>query len=98
MHRKLFSSTLKDQHPSLKNARPGSTEVPPIMTSEVKKTLQEMKNKAPGIDEQTSDVMILGGEESVKQITKLFNQILETKMIPVEWKEAKMIILNKKET
>ena len=39
------------------------------MTSEVKKTLKRMKNKAPGIDNLTSDVMILGGEESVKQIT-----------------------------
>ena len=42
--------------------------------------------------------MILGGEESVKQITTVFDQILETKQIPVEWKEAKMIILHKKET
>ena len=67
------------------------------MTSEVKKTLKEMKNnKAPGIDNLTSDIMILGGEESVKQLTKNFNQILETKKIPAEWKEAKMIILHKK--
>ena len=55
-----------------------------------------MKNNwAQGIDNLTSDVMILGGEESVKQIT-FFNQILETKKIPVEWKEAKMIILHKR--
>ena len=41
------------------------------MTSQVKKTLKEMKSsKAPGIDNLTSDVMITGGEESVKQITK----------------------------
>ena len=32
------------------------------MTSEVKKTLKEMKNsQAPGIDNQTSDIMKLGG-------------------------------------
>ena len=44
--------------------------VTPIMTSEVKKTLKETKNnKAPGTDNLTSDNMILGGEESVKQIT-----------------------------
>ena len=55
-------------------------------------------NKAPGIDKLTSDIMILGGEESVKQLTKKFNQILETKNIPAEWKEAKMTILHKKET
>ena len=55
-------------------------------------------SKAPGIDKLTSDVVILGGEESVKRIAKMFNQILETKKIPVEWKEAKMIILHKKKT
>ena len=58
---------------------------------------REMKNnKAPGIDILTSDVMILGGEESVTQKTKSFNHMLETKKILVEWKEAKMIILHKK--
>ena len=54
-------------------------------------------NKALGIDNLTSDVMILGREESVKQ-RNIFNQILEIKKIRVEWKEAKMVILHKLET
>ena len=67
------------------------------MTSEVEKTLKEIKKyKAPGIDNLTSDIVKLGGEESVKLFTKLFNQISETKTIPAEWKEAKMIILHKR--
>ena len=42
------------------------------MTSEVKKTLKEMKNnKAPGIDNLTSDTMVHGGDESMKQPKKL---------------------------
>ena len=44
----------------------------------------------------TSDVLILGGEESVKQITKTFNQMLEMINIPAEWKESKMTIPHKK--
>ena len=37
------------------------------MTSEVKQTLKEMKNnKAMSIDNPTSDVMTLGGEELIK--------------------------------
>ena len=71
----LYSSTPQDQHPLLpppppspKITNPDSSEVPPIMTSEVKKTLKEIKNnKAPGIDNLTSEIMQLGGEESVKQ-------------------------------
>ena len=68
------------------------------MTSDVKKTLREMKNnKAPGIDNLTNNVLILGEAESVKEIT-IFHKILETKKIRVEWNEAKMIILHKQET
>ena len=61
------------------------------MTSEVKATQKEMETnyKALGIDNLTSDVMILGGDESVKQITNFFNHILETKKIPVEWKKPR---------
>ena len=70
----LYCSTLQDQHPSLETTNPDSSKVPPIMTSEVKKSLREKKtkqknNKVPGIDNLTSDFMILGGEESAKQIT-----------------------------
>ena len=80
----LYSSTSQYQHPSPKITNTDSSEDPPIMTSEVKKTMKEMKNiKAPGIDNLTSDV-VLGGEESVKQLTKNFNQISETKKIPAE--------------
>ena len=59
------------------------------MTSEVKKTLKEMKNsKAPGIDNLTSDIMILGGEESVKQLKKC-NQTLETKRCQLNGKKPR---------
>ena len=65
------------------------------MTSEVKKTLKDLKNKVPNIDNLTSDVMMLEGVKSVMQVTKKFIKFLR-KMIPIEWKEEKMIILHKK--
>ena len=69
----LYSSPLHDQHPSLKNTSPDSSEVPLIMISEVKKTLNEIKsNNATGIDKLASDVMILRGEKSVKQMPTKF--------------------------
>ena len=75
----LYGSKPQDQHPSLKITNPDSSEIPPILTSKVKKTPKEMKNnKTPGIDNLTSNIMILGGEEAAKQLTKIFNQILET--------------------
>ena len=64
----LCSSTHQDRQHS-KEYSPGISEVPTIMTQEVKKTLTDKNpNKAPGIDNLTSDVMILAGAESVKQI------------------------------
>ena len=81
----LYSSTHRDHHPSQKNRSPDTSEVPLIMTEEVEKTLKEMKNnKALHIDKLTSDVMMLEGGESAKQISTNFNQILKTKKIPVE--------------
>ena len=48
--------------------------------TEVKKILKEMKNnEASGTDNLTSDVMILGEEESVKQITFFKNLDLREK-------------------
>ena len=65
-----------------------------VVTSEVRKTPKEIKNnKAHGIENLTSDVMIIGGEESVKQITTKNNQVIETRNIPIEWKDAKMMIV-----
>ena len=90
----LYSSTFQDQHPSLKNTSSDSSEVPLIMISEVKKTLNEIKsNKATGIDKLASDVMILRGEISVKQMPTKFYKTDNSK-----WKEAKIIIQHKKET
>ena len=42
------------------------------MTPEVKKTLKEIKNnKAPDTGNLTRDVVVLGGEESIKQTTNI---------------------------
>ena len=47
LYTELYSSTPQDQHPTLKITNPDSSEVPPVMTSEVKKTLKEMKTTRP---------------------------------------------------
>ena len=72
-------------------------ELPPIIPSEVQEAVDQMKeNKAPGIDDITSDIIKLGGDEIKTQLVTLFNQILEMKKIPSKWKEAKIILLHKK--
>ena len=43
----LYNSTHRDKHPSQMNTSSEKSEVPPIMTSGVKKTLKEMKALRP---------------------------------------------------
>ena len=79
------------------NESPDNLEPPPFIEEEINKALKDMKNnKAPGIDQLTSDIIKLGGDEALKQITKIFNEILKNRKITPEWKEAKIIILHKK--
>ena len=53
------------------------------------------KQQGPGIDNLTSDIMMLGGDEPLEQITRMCKKKIETKNKLVEWKEVKMIILHK---
>ena len=95
-YQELYSSQTSNSN-NTKNVSPDNSEAPPFIEREVEKTLKEMKqNKAPGNDKLTCDIIKLGGNEAIKQITKIFNTILKSKKIPPEWKEAKVIILHKK--
>ena len=86
----LYSSTLQGQTPHKKIPARTHQKSHPSWHQKSRKPWKKWKTtRPPGIDNLTSDVMIFGAEESVKQITKIFIQILETNKIPVEWKEAK---------
>ena len=95
-YQELYSSQTRNSNIT-NNVSPDNTEAPPFIKREVEKALKEMKqNKAPGNDTLTCDIIGLGGNEAITQITKIFNTILKNKKIPPEWKEAKVIILHKK--
>ena len=97
----LYSSTKPQDRSKLrieKSTTEDNDEVPPILHKEVTHAIAQMKdNKAPGIDEITSDIIKAGGDEAAIQLTKLYNQILQSKKIPQKWKEAKVILLHKKD-
>ena len=81
----------------LLSSSPDNTEVPLFTEEEVEASLKKMsKRKAPGPDDITSDMFILGGEPVLKYLTKTFNEILTTTQIPPTWDEAKVIIIYKK--
>ena len=54
------------------------------------------KNKAPGSDGVTTDILLLGGPVMIKHLTMAYNTILKNQEIPKSWEEAKIIILFKK--
>ncbi|GFS02301.1 RNA-directed DNA polymerase (reverse transcriptase) domain containing protein [Elysia marginata] len=82
-----------------KNLCADTEKAPPFTEREVEACLNDMsKNKAPGPDQITNDVYKLGGEQIIECLTKCYNNILETKTIPLSWNEAKIIALAKRET
>ena len=96
-YKDLYSSQAQNNPTTPKEVSPDDSNAPPFMISEIRKTLQDMKKKkAPGNDQITSDIICLGGDEVIKQVTSIFNEILKNRKIPIEWKEAKMIILHNK--
>ena len=76
---------------------PDQMDIPTITVEEIELAVKQMKkNKAPGLDEITSDIIKIGGEQIYTQLASLYNQILTERKIPKEWKEAKVILLHKK--
>lgn len=72
-------------------------EVPEILTSEVIKAIKSQKlEKAPGPDKIPNEMLKGTLEEISPVLTKLFNEILQTRLIPEEWTECHIILLHKK--
>ncbi|GFN79308.1 endonuclease-reverse transcriptase [Plakobranchus ocellatus] len=90
-YRELCEQTTPDQ-PTTLTSSTDKEEIPSFLEEEVKETLNEMKKKkTPGNDGTTSDVMKIGGPQVIKYMTKVYNEILKSKEIPICWKEAKVI-------
>ncbi|GFR69759.1 endonuclease-reverse transcriptase [Elysia marginata] len=82
---------------NIRNSSQDKEELPSFEEQEVIKCLNEMsKNKAPGPDEITSDIIRIGGAPAISYLKKALNQILTLKEIPPRWNEAKIIVLYKK--
>lgn len=59
-------------------------------------TLNSLKNnKAPGYEKILNEYIKLGGKTLVRELTKLFNNILKNQKVPLEWKHSDMILIFK---
>lgn len=71
--------------------------VPPILTIEVEKAINSQKlEKAPGPDRIPNELMRGTIKEISPILAKIFNEIIQTGLIPNQWGESHIILLHKK--
>lgn len=72
-------------------------DIPEILVWEVEKAIKSQKmDKAPGPDRITNELMRGTITELSPLLTKIFNEILHTGIIPNPWTESHIILLHKK--
>ncbi|KAI5717819.1 hypothetical protein M8J77_011797 [Diaphorina citri] len=68
-----------------------------LLESEIQMVIDSLKkNKAPGPDNISNEMIIYGGDQMTKKIVSIFNRILLEQFIPAQWKTSKIILLHKK--
>lgn len=97
-YEKLYSSRMSED--VLKQLEPdlsGGDELESFSIDEIKQALFNMKNgRATGSDNLPSDLLKICDDVGLEMICKLFNDVLETEVIPQQWKKSTIIILHKK--
>ena len=74
-----------------------NTPPPPIPPTEVSAAIKRLeRNKAPGNDNITADILKDGGEPIVQMFTNMFNLCLREGKLSNSWKAASVIIIHKK--
>lgn len=74
-----------------------ATSGPYIMKEEVESAMKLMKDgKGAGPDNIQIEIIKLIEEEGIKKLTRLFNDIYNTGIIPREWRKSEFITLPKK--
>ena len=75
----------------------GSEETPPILESEVKKSIRSLaKGKAVGADGVAQEMLEAGGDAVVSWLTKICNNAVAEGDIPEEWGQSVIIPIFKK--
>lgn len=97
-YRTLYSDNDTDREKTADNdPSTNNKKVPPVLLQEVQKAIMSQKpEKSPGPD-NISNELIRGNVEEISPIlTKLFNYIVTTGVIPKQWNESHIILLHKK--
>ena len=95
--RGYFRNLLNEENPyRIEEARKVEGPVERIEEEEVVSAMKEMKRgRAPGPSGVTSDLLKLAGKESVKELTRIFNEIMKKGELPEDWKSSYTIPIYK---
>ena len=78
------------------NVKPNTTDEPPFTEDELIECIKTMNpNRAPGVDNLTSDICHAVIEEYPEMMTNLFNHAMALSYFPMPWKKACVKILPK---
>ena len=92
-YKKLYTSNTINEVVDLKK----NSNVPKIITSEVKKAIETQSvDKAPGPDGINNEILKQSKEVCIPALKKMFNDIINTEIIPHQWLESNIILLYKK--
>ena len=87
----------KSKESRLSNVDVETLKIPRITLSETKTAIRRLKqSKSPGLDGICAEFLKAGGEEVAKEMTLMFNDILNTEKIPQEFKDAEIVVIHKK--
>ena len=99
---KFYTDLYQDDHREVENPSESNTTneamcIPKVLPEEVERAIKETKpRKAGGLDGVTNDMLKSCGRETHKILADLFNKCVELNSIPVNWEDAKMILIHKK--
>lgn len=75
----------------------GESEIPVIIYEEIEKALKSQKaDKAPGSDGISNEFLILNKNHLIPILEHLFNEVLQTEIIPNQWTTSSIVLLHKK--
>lgn len=75
----------------------GEDTVPEIMLTEVEKAItSQKKDKAPGSDNITNEYLIANKDIITPILTYIFEDVIESELIPEQWTSSTIILLHKK--
>lgn len=96
-YRSLYESTCHTLTNRYNDNEKDESEIPPFIISEIRGAILEMKTgKTPGDDGITVELLKEGTDELLREIVKLFNHILTTEELPLQWFTSTIILIHKK--